>query len=156
MQCQSAIAIVLILSTAVFMLIPSQAIVLHDHGHIMNHAHRVAEAELSNWQTVHADRHATWPAKPDMPVPISQDVTMESVNTGTHGTVIVVNVVSMTQPSSRSRMASIPRSSPDLSMVYAWCSNHLQCPPQLSLHSPIGVAPFSAAAILHTNQTLLV
>jgi hypothetical protein len=135
---------------------PSQAIVLHEHGDITNHAHRVAEEELSNWHTVHADRHATWPAQPDMPVPIVRDVTIESVNMGTHGTVITVNVVSTMLPSSPSRMASMARLSCDIPTVYAWYSSNLQRPPQLSFHSATGVAPSSVTAILRINHTLLV
>lgn len=71
----------LILSVAAFGPTASQLTVLHRHGHIAKHVHQVPVEELSIWRTVHAHLHATWPAKQDMRVPISQDLTVESMDT---------------------------------------------------------------------------
>jgi hypothetical protein len=156
---RSANTIVLILSVVFFGPMASQLTVLHKHGDITNHVHRVPVEELSIWHTVHAHQHAhqhaTWPAKQDMPLSISQDVTMELIGAGTPDTVIL-----MMQPPSRSMEASITQLSLGTSMVYTGCSGNLQDlasrPPELGCHPPNGIAPSLVSAILRTNHTLLV
>jgi hypothetical protein len=157
---RSATASVLMLSVAAFGPTVSQLTVLHRHGHTADHTHQVPVEELGIWRTVHAHLHARGPTKQNLRVPISQGLTVEAMDTDSSGTVILVNVVNMMQPSDPSTEDSIDQLSPSDSLVYACCSSNLQKfasgSSQSNWDATFRTAPSLVTGILRANHALLV
>ncbi len=112
------------------------------------------------WNAVHAGQHAPWTTKRALPAPVSQDVTIDVMDTGVPGAVILLSVVDLMEPSSDSTEDSITRLSHTASVVCACCSSTLQDrashTPRLGGDPPYGIARSLVTAILATNHTLLV
>jgi hypothetical protein len=157
---RSALLLLMMLPTLLLWPGAGQAVILHEHDDLSDHAHRVALAQLSNWHAVHEKQHVAWSGTQEVPSCISQGIPAGQPDTETSDSLILASAAHRVRSSSRSITVLTARPSAGVSTVFASCLNNLlDTAPRLSepsCTSPCGSGTSPLTTILRTSHALLV